>query len=272
MSEGLPQRRGLGRVIAVANQKGGVGKTTTAVSLSASLASLDRRCLLVDLDPQANATSGFGLKERGEGRLSVYDSIVSGIPLWEVVLPTDLPLLKVAPSSRNLIGAEIELVGVDGHEFKLRELLAPLREVHDYIFIDCPPSLGLLTLNALVASDAVLIPLQAEYFALEGVSELMNTIRLIQRKLNPTLTVEGVLLTMFDDRTNLARQIREDISAFFKGKVFKAVVPRNVRLGEAPSFGKPIVLYDIESRGAQAYLALAKELIGHEKTGARKGT
>jgi chromosome partitioning protein len=228
--------------------------------------------LLVDMDPQANATSGLGLKEASDGRVSIYDSIIGDIPLWELVLPTDLNCLKVVPSSRNLIGAEVELVGAEGHEFKLRELLGPVRDHYDYVLVDCPPSLGLLTLNALVAADSILIPLQAEYFALEGVSELMNTIRVIQNKLNPMLGIEGVVLTMYDERTNLARQIRDDIETYFKGKLFQSVIPRNVRLGEAPSFGKPIVLYDIDSRGAQAYLALAKELIDHEKAGPRKRT
>jgi chromosome partitioning protein len=260
------------RVIAVANQKGGVGKTTTAVNLSSCVAALDRAVLVVDMDPQANATSAFGLKQPGDGKPSVYESIIGGLPLRELLRPTELEQLKVVPSNRRLTGAEIELVGVSGHEFKLRDLLAPVRGDFDYVFVDCPPSLGLLTLNALGAADSVLIPLQAEYFALEGVSDLMNTIRFIQTKLNPRLTLEGVVLTMFDERTNLARQIREDIEAYFRGKLFRTVIPRNVRLGEAPSFGKPILLYDINSRGAQAYLALAKELIAHETTGARKGS
>jgi len=256
----------LGRVIAIANQKGGVGKTTTAINLAASLAALDRYCLLIDMDPQANSTSGFGLREQGPGRLSVYDCVTRGIPLWEAYLPTELTYLKLVPSSRDLISAEIELIGVPGREFRLRELLQPVRELHDYIIIDCPPALGTLTLNSLVAADGILIPMQAEYFALEGVSELMNTIRFIQTKLNPTLDVEGVLLTMFDDRTNLARQIRDDIRGFFKEKVYETVIPRNIKLGEAPSFGKPVISYDIRSRGAQSYLALAKEFVTHEQT------
>jgi chromosome partitioning protein len=260
----------MGKVIAVANQKGGVGKTTTAVNLAACIAAFDQPCLLVDVDPQGNATSALGLKEKERGRPSVYDALIGGVPFGDLLLPTELKHLSVAPSSRNLIGAEIELVALEGRELKLRQLIDPVRDAHEYIFIDCPPSLGLLTLNGLVAADSILIPLQAEYFALEGVSELMNTIRLIQRKLNPALRVEGVLLTMFDERTNLARQIREDIEAYFKGTVLRTVIPRNVRLGEAPSFGKPIIQYDIQSRGAQAYLALAKELMGHEKAGTRK--
>ena len=262
----------MGRVIAVANQKGGVGKTTTAINLAASLAALERDVLLIDLDPQANATSGLGLKEKGEGRPSVYDALVGTAPLSDLSLATELKFLRVVPSSRGLIGAEVEMVGIDRHEFRLRDRLAAIRDKHDFVFIDCPPSLGLLTLNALVAADAVVIPLQAEYFALEGVSELMNTIRVIQRRLNPALGIEGVVLTMYDERTNLARQIRADIEEYFQGKVFASIIPRNVRLGEAPSFGKPIVLYDITSRGAQSYLALAKELVRHEKAGARKRT
>lgn len=262
----------MGRVIAVANQKGGVGKTTTAINLAASLAAADRYTLLLDMDPQANATSSFGLKDRSNQRLSVYEALVGGVPLWELYLPTEMTYLKLVPSSRSLIGAEVELVGTKNQEFRLRELLAPVRDLHEYIIIDCPPSLGLLTLNALAAADTVLIPIQAEYFALEGVSELMNTIRFIQTKLNPTLDIEGVLLTMFDERTNLARQIKEDIGEFFASRLFETVIPRNVRLGEAPSFGKPVLLYDINSRGAQAYLALAKELVTHEKASVGKRT
>ena len=260
----------MGRVIAVANQKGGVGKTTTAINLGASLAAAERRVLVVDAYPQGNLTSGLGRKD-GRPRRSVYEVLIEQLPLEEILLPTELPQLALAPSHRNLTGAEIELVPLLAREFRLREALQPLLARYDYIFIDCPPSLGLLTVNALAAAHSVLIPLQAEYFALEGISELQATMKRVQRALNPALSLEGVLLTMVDDRTNLSQQVSAEIRAHFKERVYRTVIPRSVRLGEAPSFGKPILLYDIRSRGAEAYLELAKELMAHEKKGTGEG-
>ncbi len=252
----------LGRVIAVANQKGGVGKTTSAINLAASLAAAERRVLAIDADPQANLTSGLGRKGR-EPRPSLYDVLIDQRPLDEILIPTDLEHLTLAPADRNLTGAEVELVPLLAREYRLKEALASVSPRFDYVFIDCPPSLGLLTVNALAAADSVLIPLQCEYFALEGISELTATMRRVQKALNPTLEVEGVLLTMVDERTNLTQQVMADIRAHFKEKVFATLVPRSVRLAEAPSFGKPVLLYDIRSKGAEAYLDLAKEVMTH---------
>ena len=261
----------MGRIIAVANQKGGVGKTTTTINLAASLAAAERRVLAVDADPQGNLTSGLGRKA-DKPRPSLYEVLIDQQPLDEILLATDLEHLVLAPADRNLTGAEVELVPLMAREYRLKEALAGVAERFDYVLVDCPPSLGLLTVNALAAADSVLVPLQCEYFALEGVSELMSTMRRVQRALNRRLEIEGVLLTMVDERTNLTQQVMGEIRAHFKDKVFKASIPRSIRLGEAPSFGKPIILYDIRSRGAEAYLDLAKEMMAHEKKGAGQGT
>ncbi len=261
----------MSRVVAIANQKGGVGKTTTAINLAASLAAAEQRVLAIDADPQGNLTSGLGRKSQAE-RLSLYDVLIEQIPLEQVLIPTDLEHLMLAPADRHLTGAEVELVPLLAREQRLKEALAPLRERFDYVLIDCPPSLGLLTVNALTAADSLLIPLQCEYFALEGISELMATLQRVQRALNPKLTIEGVLLTMVDERTNLTQQVMGDIRAHFQERVFRTTVPRSVRLGEAPSFGKPILLYDIRSKGAEAYLELAKEVMTHEEKGIGQGT
>jgi len=252
------------RVIAIANQKGGVGKTTTAINLGAGLAVAERRTLIVDMDPQGNATSGLGF-DRTAVATSVYDVLVDGTPLQESILPrVHFPFLDLLPSSRDLVGAEVELVNRPHREHALRDALAPVRDQYRYVLVDCPPSLGLLTLNTLAAADTVLIPIQCEFYALEGLSQLLNTIRLVQQNLNPGLQVEGVLLTMFDSRLNLSRQVAEEAKEYFGSRVFRSVIPRNVRLAEAPSFGKPIMLYDILSAGAQSYLALAREVVAQD--------
>jgi chromosome partitioning protein len=254
----------MARIVAVANQKGGVGKTTTTINLAASLAVADRRVLLVDVDPQGNLTSGVGQKGKASAAGTVYDALTSFEPTIDArpfLIPTSVDLMQLIPADRNLTGAEIELVTLSAREERLRTLIEPVRADFDYIFIDCPPSLGLLTLNALVAADAVLIPLHCEYFALEGLADLVGTIRRVRAALNPALDIEGVLLTMFDDRTNLGQQVAAEVRQFFKEKVFRTVIPRNVRLGEAPSHGMPVLLYDVKSRGAEAYLALAREML-----------
>jgi chromosome partitioning protein len=251
------------RIIAVTNQKGGVGKTTTSVNLGAGLAMAGGQTLLLDLDPQANSTRALGF-ERKPDRPNVYDCLIEGRPIADTLLKTDMENLWLCPSENELTGAEVELVSLGRREFRLADLLAALPTHYDYVLIDCPPSLGFLTVNALTAADAVLIPIQCEYLALEGVTQLLETLRLVKRSLNPRLEVEGVLLTMYDDRTNLSRQVADEVHQFFKGSVYNTVIPRNIRLGEAPSFGKPIFLYDSRSKGATAYLDLAKEILSRD--------
>jgi chromosome partitioning protein len=255
----------MARIICIANQKGGVGKTTTTVNLAASLGAAEKRTLIVDMDPQGNAGSGVGV-DKGRLRATVYDVLINGMDPAGMIARTGLPHLEIIPSNSELAGAELELVSVIGRELKLKEALAGLTASYDYIIIDCPPSLGLLTVNAMTAADSVLIPLQCEFYAMEGLSHILNTIRLIQRGLNPPLKIEGILLTMFDARNNLSRQVSEEIRAHFPKETFNTVIPRNVRLSEAPSHGKPIIFYDIASRGAAAYLELAREIIQREAT------
>jgi chromosome partitioning protein len=250
-----------GRIVAVANQKGGVGKTTTAINVATSLALEGRPVLLVDVDPQGNLTSGVGLKGQRAPAGTAYEALLSDGAPEGFILPTHVDNLSLMPADRNLTGAEIELVPLADRERRLQRVLEPLRSQFEFIFIDCPPSLGLLTLNALVAADAVLIPLHCEYFALEGLADLVGTMKRVRGALNPSLDIEGVLLTMYDDRTNLGQLVARDVREFFKDKVFNTIIPRNVRLGEAPSHGTPAVLYDSKSRGAAAYAALAKEML-----------
>ncbi len=252
----------MSRVIAIANQKGGVGKTTTAINLGAALAVAEAHTLVVDLDPQGNASSGLGLSRGEEDRVTIYDVLMSGADAKTAVRASiQFPLLDVLASTRDLVGVEIELVGALSRETVLRRALESIRSDYDFILLDCPPSLGLLTLNALTAADSLLIPIQCEFYALEGLSQLLNTVRLVQRALNPQLEIEGVLLTMFDKRLNLARQVAAEAREYFGDRVYKTAIPRNVRLAEAPSFGQPILRYDVLSNGAQSYLALAKELM-----------
>jgi chromosome partitioning protein len=261
----------MSRVIAIANQKGGVGKTTTAINLGACLAVAERRTLIIDIDPQGNATSGLGI-ERAKIERSIYDVLVDGAAVQDVAhQEVHFPYLSVAPSTRDLVGAEVELVNRPGRELVLREALSVLRDDYEFILIDTPPSLGLLTLNTLAAADAVLIPIQCEFYALEGLSQLLNTVRLVQRNLNSALQIDGVLLTMFDQRLNLSRQVADEAKEYFGDRVYETVIPRNVRLAEAPSFGKPIVLYDILSSGAQSYLALAREVMARTDRGKGSG-
>ncbi len=250
----------MAKIVAIANQKGGVGKTTTAINLSACLAYLNKKTMLIDLDPQGNSTTGLGIDKRNTS-LSAYDIIINDKTVEDVVIPTVQNNLVICPSNINLAGAEVELVSQISRESRLADALEPVLSKYDYIMIDCPPSLGLLTLNALTAANTVLVPIQCEYFALEGLSQLMETIKIVQRRLNPSLSVEGVVLTMFDSRTNLSIEVAEEVRRHFSDRVYQTVIPRNVKLSEAPSYGLPIVMYDKNSKGAEAYLNLAQEFI-----------
>jgi chromosome partitioning protein len=253
----------VGKTIAIANQKGGVGKTTTAINLAASLAANDLRVLLIDSDPQGNATTGLGIS-KGEGRPTLYQALLDTTEMAAAIIPTAFEGLDILPSDKNLVAANIELVDLERREFRLRERLEPIRARYNFILIDCPPALDLLTLNAMVAADSILIPIQCEFFALEGISQLLDTIERIRESFGSTLRIEGVLLTMYDDRTNLTRQVELDLRGFFQNSVFETVIPRSVRLAEAPSYGKPIITYDVRSRGAESYIQLAKEVLARE--------
>lgn len=254
----------IGKTIAVANQKGGVGKTTTAINLAASLAATDLRVLLVDSDPQGNATTGLGIPKTAE-QLTIYHALCGTEDLEKIIVPTTMEGLDIVPSNRNLVAANIELIDYDNRESRLRGLLAPLKDRYDYIIIDSPPALDLLTLNALVAADSVLVPIQCEFFALEGISQLLDTVDRIRDSFQHQLKIQGILLTMYDDRTNLTRQVADDLKEFFADQVLKTVIPRSIRLAEAPSYGKPILLYDVRSRGTESYIKLAKEILENDQ-------
>jgi chromosome partitioning protein len=261
-SAGINGGRRLARVIAVANQKGGVGKTTTAVNLGASLAVAEQKTLLIDCDPQGNTTAALGFP-KDPARRTLYNALILEEPIDRILVHTQVEGLDLIPSDKNLVGAAVELVNLEGREYKLKAIVQRLRDNYTYILIDCPPALDLLTLNALAASDAVLVPIQCEYLALEGVSELLDTLMRLRRTINPELTIEGILLTMYDDRTILSKQVAADLRSFFGAQVFETVIPRNVRLAEAPSHGKPAIFYDIHSKGAESYILLAKEVIAN---------
>ncbi len=261
----------MGRILCISNQKGGVGKTTTAINLAASLAAAERKTLLIDMDPQGNAGSGLGL-DRNNLHGTILDALLDDRPLTELIHPTQLKFLDVVPATNELTGAELELVNVEGRELRLKRAIEPIKADYDYILIDCPPSLGLLVVNALAAAEAVLIPLQCEYYAMEGLAQLMATVEMAQQGITPKLHVEGILLTMFDPRANISHQVASEVRRVFPELVFKSVVPRNVRLAESPSFGKPILLYDIKSKGCEAYLSLANELLKREKSRRRKAS
>jgi chromosome partitioning protein len=250
----------LARVIAIANQKGGVGKTTTAVNLGASLAASEKHTLIIDSDPQGNATSALGFP-KDPARRTLYQALILGEPIERVAIDAQIDRLDLIPSDKNLVGAAVELISMENREYRLREAIGPLREKYEYILIDCPPSLDILTVNALAASDAILVPVQCEFLALEGVSELLDTLARLRRSINPALAIEGILLTMYDDRTTLSKQVAVDLRSFFGAQVFESVIPRNVRLAEAPSHGMPVMFYDIHSKGAESYMQLAKEVI-----------
>jgi len=253
----------MNKIICIVNQKGGVGKTTTAINLSASIATAEKKTLLIDCDSQGNATSGMGINQDLVNQKNFYHALIGTTTLKEIILPTAVPNLDIAPCNRDLIGVEVEFVNIPDREKKLRHLLQHLETSYDFIIIDCPPSLGFLTVNALVASDFLIVPLQCEYFAMEGLGHLINTVRLIKTKLNPSLTMGGILLTMYDTRNLLSRRVSEDVKKYFGAKVFNTIIPRNVRLSESPSHGLPVILYDIRSRGAVAYMELAQEILSN---------